>query len=330
MDNLTHTLFGLALARTGLEKTTPRATAALLIGANFPDIDLVTWLSGNITYLRHHRGLTHSLAGIFCEAWIVAALLYWLDRRHSQGAARAKPVWLFLMALMGLGSHVLLDYTNSYGIRPFLPFQSRWYASDLVFIIDPWLLSILALGMALPFLFRLVYQEIGAKSGSYKLSATLTLLVVMAFWGCKWVSHQNALEELGQRSYATGTPLRVGALPRFLNPFAWYGVVETEKAYHLAFAGWQILQSDFEVRKLRTLLKTSERPIVDAAIQGDQARIFMDFARYPLFQVTPAPEGYEVISRDLRFDFATSIRRGFLCRILLDRNLKIVSERFRF
>lgn len=330
MDNLTHTFFGLALARTGLERTTPRATAALLIGANLPDIDLVTWLAGNITYLQHHRGMTHSITGIFWQAGLVAALLYLLHRRQVAGPARTKPMMLLLMALIGMGSHLLLDYTNSYGIRPFLPFQSRWYAGDLVFIIDPWLLAILALGLGVPSLFRLVYQEIGAKTRSYQLSATLTLLGVGAFWGCKWISHQNALDELAQRSYPTGVPVRLGALPRFLNPFAWYGVVETEKAYHLTFAGWSILQSDFETRRLRTLPKTAEGSIVDSAVQGAQARIFMDFARYPIFQVTPAPDGYEVLARDLRFDFATRFRKGFLCRILLDRNLKVVSEQFRF
>ena len=40
MDNLTHTLYGFALAKAGLERTAKQATAALLIGANLPDIDL--------------------------------------------------------------------------------------------------------------------------------------------------------------------------------------------------------------------------------------------------------------------------------------------------
>ena len=39
MDNLTHSLVGLMLARAGLEKTTPRGTAMMVLAANAPDAD---------------------------------------------------------------------------------------------------------------------------------------------------------------------------------------------------------------------------------------------------------------------------------------------------
>ena len=144
---------------------------------------------------------------------------------------------LFLASLAGLGSHTLLDYTNSYGIRPFLPFDGRWFAADLVFIVDPWMLAILAGGLLLPFLFRLIHQEIGAKASGSRSGAFVALTLVVAFWIGKWVAHERAIDELRQRSYPTGETLRVGALPQFLNPVGWSGVIETEKAYHLTFAG---------------------------------------------------------------------------------------------
>ncbi len=330
MDNLTHTLFGLALAKTGLERSTPRATVALLVGANLPDIDLVASFGGQISYLKHHRGITHSLAGLFCEAALLAAILLLVHQARSKTTPPASFWMLFLMSLAGVGSHLLLDYTNSYGIRPFLPFDGRWFAADLVFIIDPWIIAILTVGLALPFLFGLIYQEIGARAGGYRSSAFVSLSLVAVFWACKCVGHENALDELWQRSYNTGSAVRVGAFPQLLNPLGWHGVVETESAYHLTFSGFSILQSDFERRRVKTLHKPSQGEIVDSATQGAQARIFMDFARYPLFQVSPAPEGYQVTARDLRFDFASRLRQGFLCTILLDRNLKVVSEQFRF
>ena len=75
MDNVTHTLFGLALAKTGLERSTPKATLALLIGANLPDLDLLAWFGGHISYLNYHRGLSHALPGLLCEAFLLAAIL---------------------------------------------------------------------------------------------------------------------------------------------------------------------------------------------------------------------------------------------------------------
>ncbi len=170
MDNVTHTLFGLVLAKTGLERSTPKATLALLIGANLPDLDLrLLARRATSAISNYHRGFSHSLAGLLCQASLLAAVLLMAHRARSKVAAQAKfPNVVSHVSWQELGSHSLLDYTNSYGIRPFLPFDGRWFAADLVFIVDPWMLSILASGLMLPFLFRLIYQEIGSKAGGYR------------------------------------------------------------------------------------------------------------------------------------------------------------------
>ena len=330
MDNLTHTLFALAMAKGGLEQVTPRATAALLIGANLPDIDLVTLFWGNIHYLDYHRGFTHSILGIILGALILAVIIYWAN--HLIRKAPLPPaLWrLFLVALAGTASHLLLDYTNSYGIRPLLPFNGQWFAWDIVFIVDPWILLILFLGLGLPFLFRLVTQEIGARATSYKPGALTCLLLVVAYWGAKDISHRSSLQELQSRNFTTGEPIRLAALPQFFNPFGWYGVVETQTSYHMTFVGWSLYQDGNDHRRIRMVHKMEPGEILENAGHGQQAKAFLDFARFPLFQVTPSPAGYEVSVRDLRFDFASRVRKRFLCTIVLDKNLKIVSEEFRY
>jgi len=330
MDNVTHTLFGLVLAKTGLDRTTPKATLALVIGANLPDLDVVAWLGGDLSYLDHHRGLSHSLAGVLCGSGLLAMLLLRVHQVWSRGAPPANFTRLFLVSLAGLSSHALLDYTNSYGIRPFLPFDGRWLAADLVFIVDPWMLMILAAGLMFPWLFRLISQEIGAKRGGYSSGAFVALGLVAAFWFTKWIAHEYALVELSRRSYKTGSPVRISAFPQLLNPVGWYGVVETEKAYHLRSAGFGLLQSEFERRRERTLFKPETGQVLAAATQGTQARIFLDFARYPLVQIGPIPEGYRVTARDLRFDFVDRLRQSFVYSGLLDQELRVVSEQFRF
>ena len=64
MDNLTHTAIGLFLSRAGLNRLTPRATPILLLAANAPDLDVVSWFGGSLNYLHYHRHLTHSLAAL--------------------------------------------------------------------------------------------------------------------------------------------------------------------------------------------------------------------------------------------------------------------------
>ena len=63
MFNSTHTLVGLALARTGLDRWIPRAALTAVIAANLPDIDIVTQFAGTTTYLNYHRGLSHTIVG---------------------------------------------------------------------------------------------------------------------------------------------------------------------------------------------------------------------------------------------------------------------------
>ena len=46
---------------------------------------------------------------------------------------------LLVVALVGTLSHLMLDYTNSYGVHPFWPFDGTWYYGDAVFIVEPWL-----------------------------------------------------------------------------------------------------------------------------------------------------------------------------------------------
>ncbi len=55
MDNLTHSLVGLFLARAGLNRLAPDATAAMILAANLPDADIVAGVGGAPAYLEWHR-----------------------------------------------------------------------------------------------------------------------------------------------------------------------------------------------------------------------------------------------------------------------------------
>ena len=120
MDNLTHTLTGLALARAGLGEATRGATAALLIASNLPDVDVVTWLGGTATYLHHHREVTHSVVGAPVLALALAVVL-----RLAFAGARFLP--LLLCSLGGVAGHVFMDLWTSYGTRALSPFLATRY-----------------------------------------------------------------------------------------------------------------------------------------------------------------------------------------------------------
>jgi inner membrane protein len=142
VDNLTHSLVGLAAAKAGLERASPYATFTCVVAANLPDIDIVTLAGGPGAYLANHRGITHSLAGALTLALALPVLFVGCERllaRLRGREPRARFKGLLVCSLLLVASHPLLDWTNSYGLRPFLPWDGRWVYGDLLYIIDPWI-----------------------------------------------------------------------------------------------------------------------------------------------------------------------------------------------
>ncbi|MCO5170281.1 MAG: metal-dependent hydrolase [Planctomycetes bacterium] len=137
MDNATHTLCGLALARMGGDRLGPMATPTLVIAANLPDADAVGALwGGQPWYLCHHRGLTHAVLGLAVQAVLLGLAMTWVGRRLPE---RPRARALIAAAALGLLSHLALDGLNTYGVRPWLPFVDTWYYGDTAFIVDPWM-----------------------------------------------------------------------------------------------------------------------------------------------------------------------------------------------
>jgi inner membrane protein len=143
MDNLTHSLVGLAAAKAGLDKLSPASTALCLIAANAPDSDISVLLFGDRwTYLKHHRGITHAIVGAVCLAVVLPLIFYGVDllvARWKRRGPKVKLEGLFIASFIVTATHPLLDWLNNYGVRPLLPWSSQWAYGDLIYIIDPFL-----------------------------------------------------------------------------------------------------------------------------------------------------------------------------------------------
>lgn len=177
MDNLTHSLVGLTAAKAGLEKLSPGATTLCVLAANAPDSDIVVLAFGDRwTFLHHHRGITHAIVGVVCLALVAPLIFYGIDRlwsRYKDRPPKTKFKGLMIASLIASATHPLLDWTNNYGIRFFLPWSQEWSYGDLVFIVDPYIW--LVLGGAI---FLLTAKRTFLKIIWAVIAATLTLLIV--------------------------------------------------------------------------------------------------------------------------------------------------------
>ena len=311
MDNLTHTLTGLALSRAGLNRWHPQAAVLLMLSANAPDSDIVAASRGSLSYLEAHRGITHAIV----SAPVMALLCVLVVGAFSRSLRGWRAAWG--LCLIGVASHLLLDWTNAYGIRLLLPFSGRWLHLDLNNLGDLWIWAVLLLAWVGPWLGRLVSSEMGAPAGSGRALALFALSFILVYDFGRWLAHQRAIETLNSRVYQGGAPIRSAAFPEsFANPFLWSGWIERpEFVKHFPMN----LREDFDPAAGVIIYKPQPSPAIEAAREVQPVEAFLKFSQYPLWQVSPLaePEGaHQVDVRDWRFPFTASVTVDSVNRVL--------------
>jgi inner membrane protein len=339
LEPITHFLTGACMGRAGLNRKTALATATLTFAAEAPDLDVIGNFKGPVFGFAHHRGFTHSFLGIALVSAVVVGFMYlvWRVRGRKTNDLSLPPRWglLFLYSFLAGLTHILLDFTNNYGVRPFWPFSEKWYSWDIVFIVEPIILVVLAAGLVLPALFSLINEEIGArrKGPQGRLGATLALLGVVALWGVRDYEHRRAINALEARMYKGADPIHVSAYPYWWNPFQWYGVVETQDFFATMLIDSTIPDVDPDGR-MQIRYKPEETPITLAAKKSYLGRVYLDWAQYPITeteQLESPRQGYIVRFKDLRYDYPGRTGRSPLsASVELDRNLNVVSQAFGF
>ncbi|MFZ1012482.1 MAG: metal-dependent hydrolase, partial [Terracidiphilus sp.] len=187
MEPITHFLTGACIGRAGFNRKTIYATLAATLAAEAADMDVVWGFAGPVEELKHHRGITHTFIAVPVVAAVITGLVWfwhrWRRRRSGNkpgaGSAesdlpvsrRAPPVrwlWVYCTAFVAAASHILLDWTNNYGVRPFFPFNPRWYEGSFVFIAEPVLWVLLFSALIIPWLLGLADSEIGARRTPFR------------------------------------------------------------------------------------------------------------------------------------------------------------------
>ncbi|HWQ57190.1 MAG TPA: metal-dependent hydrolase [Bryobacteraceae bacterium] len=323
MDNLTHTATGLFLSRAGLHFGVPHAAWIMVLAANAPDIDVASLAGGSISYLGCHRNITHSLPLLPVMA-LLPILLVRLVTRKPLPWRRA-----YVVSLIGLGSHLALDLTNMYGVRLLAPIRERWFQLDIFSVVDLWIWAVILFALAGPFVARLVNAEIGARRKPPVRGFAIFALVFLVLYAAgRGVLHERAVAVLDARLYEGAVPLRVAAQPRFANPLAWRGLVETSEFYSVHDIE---LLGSFDPSRGRRFYKPEAGPEIEAALRTRTMREFLRFAQYPLWRVSPngdAQPGTRVEAFDMRF--GTPLDPGFMAAVILDERLNPVRESFTF
>jgi len=364
MDPITHLMTGACLARTGLNRKAAYATLAMTLAAEAPDIDKLWGIRGPIAGFQHHRGITHTFVGVPFEGLVLVGAV-WLFHRWRVRRAKTRPTpapaqdpatdqriprpltiapvrWglLYGFAMLGLLSHILLDWTNNYGVRPFFPFNPRWYAGSIVFIFEPVLFAALLIGLTAPALFGLIAGEVGAHAPRFRGRgwAIFALTCMVALWGGRELEHSTAMQLASTGDYGApmqnwdaGTQsappeiLRVFLSPYPVNPFRWHAVIETRDFYQ--FATVDALRGTVSTSPEQDILYKPPTTVATlVAKRSWLGEVYLDWSSWPVVtdvgrvrhfpeqpfipSVSTPPGTTAVTFRDLRFMYDTAFLSG--------------------
>ncbi|GAA4070661.1 metal-dependent hydrolase [Amphibacillus indicireducens] len=116
--------------------------AGTIIGSHAPDFDTILKLKNNAVYLRHHRGITHSIPLMIFWGILISGLIYLL----VPGLPFLN-IWIWTALAVFL--HVVVDIFNAYGTQAFRPFSKKWIGLGFINTFDPFIFSAHLIGIAL-------------------------------------------------------------------------------------------------------------------------------------------------------------------------------------
>lgn len=303
MDNLTHSLVGWALAETGLKNRTRKGLAACVLAANMPDIDVffgwAPWAP-----LAMHRGFTHGLVGgVLLMPLMLAGLLWLLDRwqgtrgRIADGALPMHFGWLVTLCYLGALTHPLLDLQNVYAVQLMSPLSDRWFHTDGLFIVSPWLLAFLGLGIWMA-------RRVGKGAPAIaSLGATLAFILINI--GISWMAgnalRMSAPYPVPDRVFASPEPLLFWRRDMLWRQDGMIGRAQYDPLHSLtAVQGHQPLRAD----------RMAEPVVRNAAIATHDVRDFLAWSQMPFATIERRNCTARVTFGDARFA-APAMRENF-------------------
>jgi inner membrane protein len=289
-------MVGAALASTGLERKTRFGCATLILGANLPDVDVISYAWGETAALGFRRGITHGVLALIILPFLLAGAMMLLGRlsRRGRGPAAAAVDFKWLLALSAIStfSHPALDFLNVYGVRWLMPFDDTWFYGDVLYIVDPWMWSILAVA-----LIAALWRRNRNAPRVFARPACVGLLVAFAYV-IAMAAGESISRHVVEESLGGAAIPRLMIAPVAVDPFRRVVVIDGESAYRLGVV--KLLPSPHFFLEERRVPKGEGAAGRLAAASG-AGRTFMRWARFPFFEIDDSKAQPVVYIIDARY-----------------------------
>jgi inner membrane protein len=283
MDSGTHVVMGFGLA--GLSALDPVVSHqaitsqavmfGVVCGSVIPDIDTVLKLKDNATYIRHHRGLTHSIPATLLWPMLITGVL-------SLFYSHANILHLWLWTFLAVFLHVFVDIFNAYGTQALRPLTYRWIALGIISIFDPIIFSLHIIGFIL-------WYFIG-HSGAIFLSVYVLLI---GYYFLRAYHYRKALS-IVRRHLRDSTAI-------YLSPtFRWSGYHVAAKS-PVSYVVGEVDRKHFIILDRFERSPIPNHPAFNAAKKDENIKAFLSFSPIYRFELDDMGHLYEVRFFDLRY-----------------------------
>jgi inner membrane protein len=265
----------------------------LLIGANLPDVDVLSYWDGPLGDIAFRRGWTHGIPALFLWPFVLSGTILLLDRlvrarRPTTPALHPREV--VRLSAIAIVSHPILDTLNTYGVRWLMPLDGRWVYGDTLFIVDPWLWLVLGLGVGL---------SRGGRDRAARLGLVAASAYVAAMVGLGLAGRRLASAELVAMGGGAVERLMVAPVPA--DPFTRRVVARQGDGYYTATFRW-LKRPHIDRGSVRRFPAPDlADPSLLAAARTIPGRRFLGWARFPIVALEQRRDGAVVHLADLRY-----------------------------
>jgi len=272
------TLSGLALSDPVVSSEAITVSAiftGVIVGSIIPDIDTVLKLRNNAVYIRHHRGITHSIPAVILWPILITLLLSLLMPGISILHVWA---WTFLAVFL----HVFVDIFNSYGTQALRPFSHRWVAIGVINTFDPVI-----------FILHIVALTIWA-FGMNPLYPIATMYFVIFLYYLLRFAVKSAVKKAVASTLPDATEIIIAPTIRF---FQWRVAASSPTNHYVgrAYGRSITIYDQFKREPL------PDFPEVKAALLDNNVKAFTSFSPIYRWEVTKMGDLCEVRLIDLRY-----------------------------
>lgn len=306
MDTGTHIVMGVALGGLAtldpVVASDPTLTTAVMvgtiIGSQAPDFDTVLKLRNNATYLRHHRGLSHSLPAIIFWGLLIAIGIYLfvpeVNFFHLWG-------WTFFAVVL----HVFVDLFNAYGTQILRPFSQKWVAFGFINTFDPYIFFLHIAGI--------VAWILGAQPG---VTWLVIYFVISLYYIKRFLDRQEIVKKIEETFPSTK---RVMTSPTIKQNY-WRVTITTNDKFYVG----TVENGHIQIKEEFKRVPLPKDPIFKKVQKDKNISAFLAFSPVYRWEKIEREQYIEIRFTDLRY--RSKGRYPFVAVIQFDENMKIINS----